>query len=186
MTWNPPSDVISGDNLTATLWNNQLGANGSLQFAYNQYTTTQLKRNIVLYKSTNTVFGAAGNLDIAFDTIITNYGNQQLNFPVTVPITDIPLPTSGVYLVTHQFRCTTAIGVRSNFSFYVGSAGQVQYTFITNSSVAANVLFTHTVLFYAPLSSKLKLNTMVTAAGTITAALPSSTDGSQVVTITRI
>jgi hypothetical protein len=42
-------------------------------------------------------------------------------------------------------------------------------------------------MFFAPATSTtIKLNTQVSAAATITAATPSSTDGSQVLTIARI
>jgi hypothetical protein len=185
MPWNTPTDVSTGDNLTSTLWNNQLGANGSLKFVYDELTTTQLKRNVVLYKSTNTVFGAAGNSDIAFDTIISNYGNQQLNFPVTVPITNIPLPAEGMYVITYQYRATAAVIVRSNF-FVTTGALVFQYT-DTSNTATANVLHSHTIMFFAPATSTtIKLNTQVSAAATITAATPSSTDGSQVLTIARI
>jgi hypothetical protein len=183
-TWNTPTDVISGQALTSLLWNDQLGANGSLQYLYDELNGIQLKRHVVLYKSTNTVFAAAGNSDIAFDTIVADFANQQLNFAVTVPITNIPIPAAGMYVATYQFRTTAANIVRSNF-FLVSGAITRQFTDTANTTTA-NVLHSHTVMFYAPASSTVKLNTQVSAANTVTAAAPSATDGSQVLTIARI
>lgn len=183
-TWSTPISVNTGDNLTATLWNTLLGVNGSLQYVYDEVTTTLLKRNVVLYKSTNTVFGAAGNSDIAFDTVITDFSGQQLNFPVTVPITNIPIPAFGMYIVTYQLRSSAAVVVRSNL-FYTNGAITRQFT--SHQTPTANTLFTHTSMIYAPDGNgTLKLNTQVSAAATITAVLPSSTDGSQVLTIVRV
>lgn len=182
-SWNTPTDVSTGTALTTLLWNNQLGTNGSLQYVYDELNTTQLKRNIVLHKSTNTVFGAAGNADIAFDIIVTDYAGQETNFPVSIPITNIPLPAEGMYIATYQFRCTTAVLVRSNFTV---TSGASSYFYASAGTATANVLFNHTVMFYAPSSSTVKLNTQVSAAGTITAVAPSATDGSQVLTIARI
>lgn len=184
MSWTPPTNVSTGNALTALLWNNLLGTNGSLKFLYDQITGIQLKRHVVLYKSTNTVFGAAGASDIAFDTIITDFTDQQLNFPVTVPITNIPIPAAGMYAVTFQFRTTTAVIVRTNL-FLTSGATVRQFTDTSNTSTV-NVLHTHSMMFYAPASSTFKVNLQVSAAATYTAAAPSATDGSQVLTIARI
>lgn len=183
MTWNSPSNVSTGNNLTATLWNNLLGASGSLQWLYNEITGTQLKRNVVLYKSTNTVFGAAGNSDIAFDTIVTDFTDQQLNFAVTVPVTNIPIPAAGMYALTFQFRTTTAVAARTNVLLTSGAITR-QYT--DTNTTTANVLHTHSIMFFAPASSTFKINLQVSAAATYTAVAPSATDGSQVLTIARI
>jgi len=182
MTWNNPSNVSTGNNLTSTLWNNLLGASGSLQWLYNEMTGTQLKRNVVLFKSTNTVFAAAGNSDITFDSIVTTFTDQQLNFPVT-GFTDIPLPAAGMYALTFQFRTTTAVVARTNV-FVTSGAFIRQYT--DTNTTTANVLHTHSIMFFAPVSSTFKINLQVSAASTYTAATPSATDGSQVLTIVRI
>lgn len=180
MTWNTPTDVSTGDNLTATLWNNQLGTNGSLKFIYE----TQLKRHVVLYKSTNTVFPLAGNQDITFDTIISNYDNQQLNFPITLPITNIPLPAEGMYIATYQFRSTTSVIFRSNFFV---TANSLVYSYTDALTTGAGVLHSHTVIFFASsTTTTVKLNGQVSVGTTITAAPPSALDGSQVLTIARI
>lgn len=184
MTWTSPTNVSTGDGLTALLWNNLLGTSGSLRYLYNELTGIQLKRHVVLYKSTNTVFGAAGNSDIAFDTIITDFTDQQLNFAVTVPVTNIPIPAAGMYAVTFQFRTTAANIVRTN-AFLTSGAVIRQFTDTSNTSTA-NVLHSHTMMFYAPASSTFKINLQVSAANTYTAAAPSATDGSQVLTIARI
>lgn len=182
-SWNTPTDVSTGTALTTLLWNNQLGTNGSLQYVYDELNTTQLKRNIVLHKSTNTVYGAAGNLDIAFDTIIANYADQQLNFPVTTPITNIPLPAAGMYILAYQYRISATNTVRCNVSVDDGSNS---YFYVSTIAHTANILYTQVVVFYAPASSTVKLNVQTSAAGTIAAIAPSSTDGSQVLTIARI
>lgn len=181
MPWNTPTDVSTGDNLTSTLWNNLLGTNGSLKFLYDQLT----RRNVVLFKSTDTVFGGAGNSNIVFDTIVTKYTNQQLNFPVTVPITEIPLPSEGMYIVTYQFRATASVTVRSNVIVTTGAVtSQYTDTVVTNT----NILNTHTVMFFAPAtSSTVRLNTQVSAAVTITSISPTLfPDSSQVFSIARI
>lgn len=183
MTWNPPTNVSTGNALTALLWNNQLGASGSLQYVYNELNTTQLKRHIVLYKSTNTVFAGAGNADIAFDTIINNYTEQQLNFPVTVPITNIPLPADGMYVATFQSRTTVNTQLRCNFTV---TTGGVTYFYADFEATLLNVLQNHIVMFYATASSTVKLNLAVNLATTISAIAPSATDGSQLLTIARI
>jgi len=183
-TWTAPTDVVTGQALTSLLWNEQLGAAGSLQYVYDELNGIQLKRNVVLYKSTNTVFAAAGNSDIAFDTIVADFADQQLNFPVTVPITNIPVPAAGMYVASFQFRTTAANIVRVN-AFLTSGATTRQFTNTANTSTAA-VLHTLAVMFYAPASSTFKINLQVSAANTFTAAAPSATDGSQVLTIARI
>lgn len=183
-TWTAPTDVIAGQALTSLLWNEQLGAAGSLQYVYDELTGIQLKRHVVLYKSTNTVFAAAGNSDLAFDTIVADFTDQQLNFPITTPVTNIPIPAAGMYVATFQFRTTTAVITRSNF-FLTSGATTRQFTDTANTSTA-NVLHSNTVMFYAPASSTVKLNVQVSAASTYTAAAPSATDGSQVLAIARI
>lgn len=183
-TWTAPTDVVTGQALTSLLWNEQLGANGSLQYVYDELNGIQLKRHAVLYKSTNTVFAAAGNSDIAFDTIVNDFTDQRLNFPVTVPITNIPIPAAGMYIITFQFRTTAANVARTN-AYLTSGAVTRQFTDTANTSTAA-VLHTHTMMFYAPASSTFKINLQVSAANTYTAAAPSATDGSQVLTIARI
>lgn len=184
MTWNTPTNVSTGNALTALLWNNLLGASGSLKYLYDEVTNLKIKRHVVLHKSTNSVFGAAGSLDIAFDTIVTDYAGQQSNFPIITPVTNIPIPASGMYIAVYQLRATVNAFIRSNF-FYENAGTTRQFT--QSVTPVANVLFTHAIAFYAPNGSgTLKLSTQVNNGVTITAVAPSATDGSQVLTITRI
>lgn len=177
-TWNNPTDVSTGTALTATLWNNLLGTNGSLKYVYDNITTS----NIVLYKSTDTVFASTTIINIAFDTIITDYAGQQVNFPVTVPITDIPLPLAGMYMATFQQSGNASATVRTNFNV---NDGTNTYRYVSTIHTQANPLYTHTALFYAPASSTVRLSINSTAQ-TINATAPSSSGGSQVLTIVRI
>jgi len=184
MTWNTPTNVSTGNALTALLWNNLLGTSGSLQYVYNELTTTQLKRYVTLYKSTNTVFAAAGTTNIAFDTIVTSYSGQQQDFPITTPITNIPIPAKGMYLATYQLRSTAAVVVRTNFLYQNGADARF---FANHQTPTVNVLFTDMCLFYAPDSlGTFTVSTQVSATATITAVAHSPTDGSQILTITRI
>jgi hypothetical protein len=71
-----------------------------------------------LRKSTNTVLALGGNSDIAFDVIQTTYVNDQLNFPITTPVTaKVPLPSAGMYLVTFSMRYSVASNITgTNFN----------------------------------------------------------------------
>lgn len=100
MTWNTPTDVSTGNALTATLWNNLLGSNGSLQYLFNQFTPFVA---IELYKSANTAITGSGSSVMAFD------GYVGSGFPpMTGPITNISLPTVGWYIFSFAYRTSVS------------------------------------------------------------------------------
>jgi hypothetical protein len=185
MTWNPPSDIPTGTPLTTTLWNNQLGANGSLNYILNDVNVTQVKRHAVLWKSTTTTYASAANTSFTFDTVMNFFsGGQQLNFPVTVPVTNIPIPAEGMYIAAFQFTTSVNVVFRINYVVFDGST-TYNYTSTTNSS---NSRFVATCVFYVPNSS-----TTLTVFGQSSAATVVSNDNfiasngaSQLLTIVRI
>jgi hypothetical protein len=174
--WTAPVTVVNGDNLSALLWNNQLGTNGSLRYVYDVQNTiiaNTLSRNVVLRKSTNTVLAAGGNSDIAFDTITANYDNDQLNFPITTPVTAIPFPQAGVYMASFTLRYSVASNITVRFTTTDGTvviAQQNQLAYIANGNVITSALI--------PIESSsctLTVNVLATVAGTATAAAATST-----------
>ena len=175
-TWNAPANVINGDNLSALLWNNQLGASGSLQYVYDTQNTiisNTLSRNVVLRKSTNTVLALGGNSDIAFDTITANYTNDQLNFPITTPVTAIPFPQAGVYMVSFTSRCGVASNVTTRFTVTNGTtviALQHQQAYLANGNVTVSTMVT-----IESSSCTMTVNLLSSAAVTFTAAAATST-----------
>lgn len=151
-TWNNPLDVTTGDNLTATLWNNLLGANGSLKYLYDNLGTT---RNIVLWNSTNKSATATTDVDLSFDTIVTTYATMQQNFPVTVPITDIPIPAEGMYNATflHSYSNGTAT-TYGNITLVVSDGTNTLYYTSSHRDVSSGFgLYCSTFTFYAMPSS---------------------------------
>jgi hypothetical protein len=174
--WTAPVTVVNGDNLSALLWNNQLGTNGSLRYVYDVQNTiiaNTLSRNVVLRKSTNTVLAAGGNSDIAFDTITVNYSNDQLNFPITTPVTAIPFPQAGVYMASFTLRYTVASNITVKFTVTNGTtviAQQNQLAYIANGNIITSALI--------PIESSsctLTVNILASVAGTATAAAATST-----------
>lgn len=175
-TWNAPVNVINGDNLSALLWNNQLGASGSLQYLYDTQNTVianTLSRNVILRKSTNTVLALGGNSDIAFDTIMTYFTNDQLNFPITTPVTAIPFPQAGVYMASFTLRYSVAAVITVKFTVSNGTvafAQANQLSYVANGNVITSALI--------PIESSgctLTVNILASAAGTATAAISTST-----------
>jgi len=88
MSWNAPSNVSTGNALTTLLWNNLLGASGSLQFLYNR----TLKHDITLVRTANTTVAAG------ITTLYTwEYAETQNNFPYTGPNSNMTIPAGGVW-----------------------------------------------------------------------------------------
>jgi hypothetical protein len=175
-TWTAPVNVITGDNLSTVLWNTQLGATGSLRYLYDNLITTQantLSRNVVLRKSTNTVLAAGGNSDIAFDSITINYTNDQLNFPITTPVTAIPFAQAGVYMASFTLRYNIISNIIVKFTVTNGTtiiAQQNQLAYIANGNIITSALI--------PIESSsctLTVNILASVAGTATAAAATST-----------
>jgi hypothetical protein len=175
-TWTAPVTVVNGDNLSALLWNNQLGTNGSLRYVYDVQNTiiaNTLSRNVVLRKSTSTVLAAAGNSDIAFDTITANYSNDQLNFPITTPITAIPFTQAGIYMVSFTSRYSVASNITIKFTVTNGTtviAQQHQQAYIAAGNVIVSTMIT-----IESSSCTMTVNVLSSAAGTFTAAAATST-----------
>lgn len=175
-TWTAPVNVVTGDNLSALLWNTQLGLNGSLRYLYDTQNTVianTLSRNVVLRKSTNTVLALGGNSDIAFDTITSNYTNDQLNFPITTPVTAIPFPQAGVYMASFTLRYSVASNITVKFTVTNGTtviAQQSQLAYIANGNVITSALIP-----IESTSCTLTVNILAGVAGTATAAAATST-----------
>lgn len=175
MTWNTPTDVSTGNALTALLWNNQLGTNGSLAFLS--------ARRVVLYKSTNTVFGGAASINIAFDTVVTTFADQQSSFPITTPVTNIPIPKQGMYVANFQWRFNTAVNMRTAFTY---ANGALSSSHQAQSTPVINTLQSDTVIFYAPDASGVLAVTLAAAGATTVSALAQGAGDSQILTIARI
>lgn len=184
MTWTAPTNVATGNALTALLWNNQLGTSGSLRYVYDQITTRAWENRQIFAKSTNTVFGVAGNADVIWDTRLLYNAGSEKNFSNTVPVTNIPIPQEGMYVFTFQYRSTVATRVDTRFFMFDGGAST--YLYQTHITPTANVLVQQSCMFYCNTSSTVKLNIQVAAATTISYVAPSATDGSQNLTICRV
>lgn len=189
MTWTAPTSVTTGNALTALMWNNQLGATGSVKYLYDQVSGRQWENRQIFAKSTNTVFAAAGAVDITWDTRVLYNNGSEKNFSSVVPVTTIPIPQEGTYLFTFQYKSTVA--TRIDCRFYLFDGGASTYLYQTHTTPTANVLVQQMCMFYCngPIGAiipTVKLNLNVAAATTISYVVPSSTDGSQNLTICRV
>lgn len=190
MTWVAPSNVSTGNALTALLWNNLLGTNGSMKYLYDQVNGRQWENRQIFAKSTNTVFAAAGNVDVAWDTrLLYNNGSEKNPPNTSLPVTNIPIPQEGMYLFTFQYRAT--VSTRIDTRFYLFDGGASTYLYQTHITPAANVLVQQLCMFYCngPVGATVptvKMNLNVAAATTITYVAPSGTDGSQNLTLCRV
>lgn len=88
MSWNAPSNVSTGNALTALLWNNLLGASGSLQFLYNR----TLKHDITLVRTANTTVASGVTVFYTWE-----YAESANNFPYSGPSSNITIPQGGVW-----------------------------------------------------------------------------------------
>lgn len=184
MTWTAPTSVTTGNALTALMWNNQLGATGSLRYVYDQITARAWENRQIFAKSTNTVLGAGANTDITWDTRLLYNAGSEKNFSSTVPVTTIPIPQEGMYLMTFQFQANAVTTLYSRFYMFDGGAST--YLYQTHFTVQANILAQQMCMFYCNTNSTVKLNILSTVAATIAYAAPSSTAGSQNLTICRV
>lgn len=105
MTWNTPTDVSTGNALTALLWNNLLGTNGSLKYLYD-YTEN---KSLLVGRNVSTSIAANSTYTISWDTLARNNG-----FTVSVPTTSITIPETGYYVYTwgHSFTVATQVHFR--------------------------------------------------------------------------
>lgn len=106
MTWNPPSNVSTGDNLTSTLWNNLLGTSGSLKYVYDQISPV----NLQVAKATNTVIPANGSSVLVFSSSTGN------NFPFTNGTSSIVFPVTGVYAFSFIYQTSVSTNFRIRFT----------------------------------------------------------------------
>lgn len=131
MTWNTPTNVSTGNALTALLWNNLLGSSGSLQYLYNQVTAPVSA--IELYKSANTAITGSGSSVIAFD------GYTGSGFPaMTGPITNISLPSTGWYI----FSFVYSTSVSTNFRIRISNISNGFQLLDTGTNVPVSNTFT--------------------------------------------
>ena len=186
MTWTAPSNVSTGNALTALLWNNQLGTSGSVRYLYDQLSGRQWENRQIFTKSTNTVFAAAGNVDVAWDTRLLYNAGSEKNFSSVVPVTNIPIPQEGMYIFTFQYRATQPTAVRIDVRFYMFDGGASTYLYQTHFTPTANILVQQSCMFYCNTNSTVKMNLNVSGATTFSYVYPSATDGSQNLTICRV
>lgn len=173
MTWTAPTNVSTGNALTALLWNNQLGTSGSLQYLYNTLTPIATARNIVLRRSTNLTVNAATNTDVSFDTVITTYTNQQQNFAVVTPVTNVPFPSSGMYVASFLYAHSVASNTTIRFLASNGVTSELQNSRL--AFLAGEAVLTTTLIFSESAGSTLTISVNCANAGTGTAQAPSST-----------
>lgn len=100
MSWTPPSDVSTGQALTALLWNNLLGTSGSLKYVYDQLNTPV---NLQVSKSTDTAIPTNGSSLIAFNGV-----SASNNFPFTPTSSSIVIPVSGMYAFSFRYRTSVS------------------------------------------------------------------------------
>jgi hypothetical protein len=184
MTWTAPSNVSTGNALTALLWNNQLGTSGSVRYLYDQLSGRQWENRQIFAKSTNTVFGGAGNVDVAWDTRLLYNAGSEKNFSSVVPVTTIPIPQEGMYNFTFQYRAT--VSTRIDIRFFMFDGGASTYLYQIHQTPTANILTQQSCMFYCNTNSTVKMNIQVALATTISYVAPSNTDGSQNLTICRV
>jgi len=187
MTWTAPSNVSTGNALTALLWNNQLGTNGSLKYLYDTLTPVATARNVCLRRTTNLTLASAAASDIAFDSIVTSFTNQQQNFPITTPVTNIPLPSKGIYLVSFSLRWGAAANTAVICSVTNGTTTEAQ---MTSVAYIASVNFNSVFQIFSESSSctfKINVQNNSLASQTATAAAATGTaDGNMILRVTKV
>lgn len=125
MTWTNPSNVSTGNNLTATLWNNLLGVAGSLKFLHNRSTYTVLANGL----RTGTNQSIANNTD----TTVTFTSGTNSNYATVVTGTGVfTIQESGVYLL------------EAYFSYASNATGNRFISFEINNGIAQSIAFVAT------------------------------------------
>lgn len=157
MTWNNPSNVSTGDNLTSTLWNNLLGANGSLKYLYDNTEN----KSLFVGRNVNTSIAANSTYTISWDTLAMNNG-----FTVSVPTTSITIPKTGyyVYCWNHSFTVATQVHFRI---LQTSPAGQLASNTIPSVSTVGWNNFTG--IMYATAGITLTCPVAITTASTLNA-----------------
>lgn len=102
MTWNPPSNVSTGNALTAALWNNLLGTNGSLKFLYDPI-------DLVIIRQTPTpAIATNSSALVSWDYV---FGNRGFSLP-SLPFTSFTVPSTGMYLYTFTYLMNVSTNLR--------------------------------------------------------------------------
>jgi hypothetical protein len=133
-TWNTPTTVATGTNLTSALWNDQLGADGSLQWLYDQTRAT-----IAVSKSTNTALTAGTAYTFVWDILDVQAANMRQNIALpSFPTTQITLPSEGTYMATLYLRYSVAASMLVTFSTTIPHP--VDITMRANTGTAATAI----------------------------------------------
>ena len=183
MTWNNPTDVSTGTNLTSTLWNNLLGASGSLQYIYDNISQSR----VVLRRSTNLTLSANVLADVSFDTIMTTFSNTQQNFPISTPVTNIPFPSAGMYAISFRYYNSVTTTVQIRFTVSNGVSSEMQAHML--SYTANEAVITSSLVFAESSSATVKVQVRSTLAATATAGAPGtdgSTGGNMILSIAKL
>lgn len=155
MSWNLPQNVSTGTNLTATLWNNLLGLNGSMMYLFNQ------QKAVVLSRSVSTSIAANSSYTINFDSIPLNNG-----FETTVPTTNINVPITGlyVYAFVHAFNVNTQVLFRM---VQTSNSAELSRNYIPTSSTVSYNTFSGIALLNS--SNTFNCIVSITTASTMSA-----------------
>jgi len=127
-SWTNPVDVNNGDVLTTSLWNNLLGADGSLQYLYENLPT--LGNSAAIRKTTNTAI-AASDVTIIFNEVVS-YGNISTITP-TIGASN-SLDGAGYYWFGFYLRQSAASNRIYTITLNIGSGYSIQRELIAPRS----------------------------------------------------
>lgn len=109
MTWNPPSNVSTGNALTAALWNNFLGTYGSLQYLYDTMQTLQQGHELTILRTVaSSAIPTNGNALVSWDYVLQNQG---FTLPA-LPFTSFTVPATGMYLFSFSYLMNVSTNLR--------------------------------------------------------------------------
>jgi len=132
MTWNTPTDVSTGNALTALLWNNQLGANGSLQYLYNNGIGNC--QSLIINRNASQAIAANSSYTITFDTTIYNNG-----FTTTSTPTQFVQPLlTGFYAYTFVYGFSVNTQVYYRMIQATGAVTLASHVLATSSNLGLN------------------------------------------------
>lgn len=157
MTWTNPTNVATGTNLTSSLWNDQLGGSGSLQYLYQRSRVT-----FGVSKSTTTALTAATSYTFVWDQIDPHAVDMQQNFVTpTFPTANIRLPYEGAYIATLFFRYSVVANVTVIFTVTNLNTSSV-VNFATMVPTLAAGTTAAVAQIYVPVDGENRLNVAVT------------------------
>lgn len=132
MTWNTPTDVSTGNALTALLWNNQLGANGSLQYLYNNGIGNY--QSLMINRNASQAIAANSSYTILFDTTILNNG-----FTTTItPASYVQPLLTGYYAYAFVYVFSVNTQVYYRMIQATGAVQLASHVITTSSNVGYN------------------------------------------------